>query len=181
MGQKIDPLTTWVIDPKEFSELDLECHVTIPPLTDGQLPFERLSVVQICYLPHIVGSGCEELLTDINRHCHMVSRKRGSSGARAGNGDLGGMHPIGKHIDKSWNSVQYVTSSSSEEAIPVLSKAVEAASILASVAIPAAHRVMQDFENDSGMQHPPGMEGGQCRFTLSMDLSINLAIRLIMT
>ena len=174
MGQKIDPLTTWVIDPKEFSELDLECHVTIPPSTDGQLPFERLSVVQIRYLPHIVGSGCEELLTDINRHCRMVSRKRGSSGARAGNGDLGGMHPIGRHIDKSWKSVQYVTSSS-EGAIPVLSKAVEAASILASVAIPAALRVMQDFENDSGMQHPPGMEGGRCRVTLSMDLSINLA------
>jgi hypothetical protein len=174
MGQKIDPSTTWVIDPKEFSELDLECHVTIPPSTDGQLPFERLSVVQIRYLPHIVGSGCEELLTDINKHCRMVSRERGSSGARAGNGDLGGMHPIGRRIDKSWNSVQYVTSSS-EEAIPVLSKAVDAASILASVAIPAALRVMQDFENDSGMQHARGMEGGRCRITLSMDLSINLA------
>ncbi len=35
--------------------------------------------------------------------------------------------------------------------------------------------MMQDFENDSGMQLPPGMEGGQCRVTLSMDLSINLA------
>jgi hypothetical protein len=174
MGQKIDPLTTWVVDPKEFSELDLECHVTIPPSTDGQLPFERLSVIQIRYLPHIVGSGCEELLTDINRHCRMVANERGSSGARAGNGDLGGMHPIGRRIDKSWNNVRYVTSSS-EESVPVLSKAVEAASILASVAIPAALRVMQDFENDSGMQHPPGMEGGQCRVTLSMDLSINLA------
>ncbi|KAI2492939.1 hypothetical protein MHU86_21617 [Fragilaria crotonensis] len=84
------------------------------------------------------------------------------------------MHPIGRRIDKSWNSVQYVTSSS-EEAIPVLSKAVDAASILASVAIPAALRVMQDFENDSGMQHARGMEGGRCRVTLSMDLSINLA------
>ena len=174
MGQNIDPLTTWVIDPKEFSELDLECYVTILPSTDGQLPFERLSVVQIRYLPHVVGSGCEELLTDINRHCRMVSSEKGSAGARAGNGDLGGMHPIGSRIDKSWNNVQYVTSSS-EEAVPVLSKAVEAASILASVAIPAALRVMQDFENDAGMQHAPGMEGGECRVTLSMDLSINLA------
>ena len=174
MGQNIDPLTTWVIDPKEFSELDLECYVTILPSTDGQLPFERLSVVQIRYLPHVVGSGCEELLTDINRHCRMVSSEKGSAGARAGNGDLGGMHPIGSRIDKSWNNVQYVTSSS-EEAVPVLSKAVEAASILASVAIPAALRVMQDFENDAGVQHAPGMEGGECRVTLSMDLSINLA------
>ncbi len=101
MGQKMDPLTTWVIDPEEFSELDLECHVTIPPSTDGQLAFESLSVVQIRFLPHVVGSGCEELLTDINRHCRMVSSERGSSGACAGNGDLGGMHPIGRHIDKS--------------------------------------------------------------------------------
>ena len=117
---------------------------------------------------------CEELLTDINRHCRMVSREKGGAGARAGNGDLGGMHPIGSRIDKSWKNVQYVTSSS-EEAVPVLSKAVEAASILASATIPAALRVMQDFENDSGMQHAPGMEGDQCRVTLSMDLSVNLA------
>jgi hypothetical protein len=173
-GHKIDPSTTWVIDPKEFSELDLLCYVTIPPSTDGQLPFQRWSVVQIRYLPHVVGSGCEELLTDINRHCRMVSREKGGAGARAGNGDLGGMHPIGSRINKSWKNVQYVTSSS-EEAVPVLSKAVEAASILASATIPAALRVMQDFENDSGMQHAPGMEGDRCRVTLSMDLSVNLA------
>jgi hypothetical protein len=174
MGQCIDPRTTWVIDPKEFSELDLECFVTIPPSADGQLPFRRVSVVQIRYLPHIVGSGCEELLTDINRHCRMVSSEKGGTGARAGNGDLGGMHPIGSRINKDWEHVQYVTSSG-EAAVPVLSKAVEAASILASVAIPAALRVMQDFENDSGMQHFPGMSGGRCRVTLSMDMSINLA------
>ena len=84
------------------------------------------------------------------------------------------MHPIGSRINKSWKNVQYVTSSS-EEAVPVLSKAVEAASILASATIPAALRVMQDFENDSGMQHAPGMEGGQCRVTLSMDLLVNMA------
>jgi hypothetical protein len=173
-GEKIDPSTTWIIDPKQFGELDLECDVTILPTTDGQLPFHRSSVVQIRYLPHIVGSGCEELLTDINRHCQLVRGEKGGTGARAGNGDLGAMHPIGSRIDKSWNHVPYVTSSS-EKAAPVLLKAVRAASILASVTIPGALRVMQDFENDSGMRHVPGMDGGKCRVTHSMDLSINLA------
>jgi hypothetical protein len=105
----------------------------------------------------------------------MVAKEKGSTGARAGNGDLGGMlHPIGSRINKTWEHVQFVTSSS-DTAVPVLSAAVETASILASVAIPAALRVMQDFENDSGMQHFPGMAGDQCRVTLSMDMSINLA------
>jgi hypothetical protein len=75
MGQYIDPHTTWVIDPKEFSELDLECFVTIPSSADGQLPFQRVSVVQIrYYLPHIVGSGCEELLTDIRERKNELYR-----------------------------------------------------------------------------------------------------------
>jgi hypothetical protein len=104
----------------------------------------------------------------------MVSREKWGAGARTGKGDLGGMHPIGSRINKAWKNVQYVTSSS-EEAVPVLSKAVEAASILASATIPAALRVMQDFENDSGMQHAPGMEGGQCCVSLSMDLLVSLA------
>jgi hypothetical protein len=174
-GHKIDPSTTWVIDPKEFSELNLLlCHVTISPSTDGQLPFQRWSVVRIRYLPHIVGSGCKELLTYINQHCCMVSREKGGACVRSGKGDLGGMHPIGSRINKSWKNVQYVTSSSEEAVVPVLSKAVEASSILASATIPAALRVMQDFENESGMQHAPGMEGGQCRVTLSMGLSVNL-------
>ena len=61
--------------------------------------------------------------------------------------------------------------------LPVLSKpAVEAASMQASATIPAALRVMLDFEKYFGMQHAPaGMEGGQCRVTLSMNLWVNLA------
>ncbi len=79
------------------------------------------------------------------------------------------MHPIGSRNTKCWNKVQYV------DAAPVLLKAVQAAAKLASVTIPAALRVMQDFENDSEMKHVRGMDGGMCRVTHSMDLSINLA------
>ena len=93
-------------------------------------------------------------------------------GARAGNGDLGAMYPIGSRIDTCWKP--YVTSSS-EESAKVLLKAVRAAATLASVTIPAALRVIQDFENDSGMRHVPGMDGGCLRVSHSMGLSINLA------
>ena len=71
-GDAIDPLNTFVIDSRQYGELDLECDVTLPPSTEGQLPFHRCSVVQIRYLPHIVGAGCEELLTDLTSHCRMV-------------------------------------------------------------------------------------------------------------
>jgi hypothetical protein len=163
-----------VIDPVEYGELDLQVNVTIPSNDEGGVDSHRCSIIQIRYLPSVVGRGCEELLTDITSHCDMVRRQRGNVGARAGNGDLGVMHPIGCHITKCWNNVQYVTSSS-KEAVPVLLKAGQAAAKLAAVTIPAILRVMQDFENDSGMQHVGGMDGGICRVTLSMDLSINLA------
>lgn len=174
LHKTIDPSTTFVIDPIEYGELDLHVDVTIPSKNKGEVPFHRRSVVQIRHLPTVVGSGCAELLIDINRHCKMVGRQRGRSGARAGNGDLGAMHPIGCYITKCWNNVKYVTSSS-VEAVPVLLKAVQAAAKLAAVTIPTVLRVIQDFENDSGMQHVGGMDGGICRVTLSMDLSINLA------
>ena len=92
--------------------------------------------------------------------------------ARAGNGDLGVMHPIGSHITKCWKNVPYVTSAS-EGAVPVLLKAVQAVAKLASVCVPGALRVIPDSENDSGLEHVPGMDGGICRVAHSMDLSIN--------
>ncbi len=174
LHKTIDPSITFVIDPIEYGELDLHVNVTIPSNNVGEVNSHRCSIVQICYLPSVVGSGCEELLTDINRHCDMVRRQKGDAGARAGNGDLGKLHPIGCYITKCWNNVKYVTSSSME-AVPVLLKAVQAAAKLAAVTIPTVLRVMQDFENDSGMQHVGGIDGGICRVTLSMDLSINLA------
>ena len=174
LHKKIDPLTTFVIDPIEYGELDLQVDVTLPSNNAGGVDSNRSSIVQIRYLPSVVGSGCEELLTDINRHCDMVRKQKGNVSARAGNGDLGAMHPIGCHITKCWNDVQYVTLSS-KEAVPVLLRAVQAAAKLAAVTIPAVLRVMQDFENESRMQHVGGMDGGICRVTLSMDLSINLA------
>jgi hypothetical protein len=151
-GCTIDPNTTYVIDPRELGEIDLLVYVTVPLNKPGGLPFQRKSVIQIRHLPTVVGEGCEDLLNDINTHCDMVRTERGCSGARAGNGDMGGMHPIGRRIDKTWRKVLYKTSSSAK-AIPKLSAAVRAAAILASITIPAALRVMQDFENDSGMQH----------------------------
>ena len=173
-GEAIDRSTTFVIDPHEHGEFDLDVDVTIPPSNPGEAPFRRRSVIQIRYLPTIVGNGCEELLDDINRHCDLVRRQRGNTGARAGNGDLGVMHPIGSHITKCWKNVPYVTSAS-EGAVPILSKAVRAVAKLASVCIPAALRVIQDFENDSGLEHVLGMDGGICRVAHSMDVSINLA------
>ena len=104
----------------------------------------------------------------------LGEKTESGTGARAGNGDLGAMHPIGSRITKCWNKVPYVTSST-VDAAPVLLKAVQAAAKLALVTIPAALRVMQDFENDSEMKHVRGMDGGMCRVTHSMDLSINLA------
>jgi hypothetical protein len=115
-------------------------------------------------------------LTDIKTLSHGVKRK-GGAGARAGNGDIRGMHPIRSRINKSWKHGVECVITSSKEAVPVLSKpAVEAASMQASATIPAALRVMLDFEKYFGMQHAPaGMEGGQCRVTLSMNLWVNLA------
>jgi hypothetical protein len=173
LHKTIDPLTTFVINPIKYGELDLHVDVTVPA-NAGEVAFHRCSVVQIRYLPNVVGSGCEDLLTDINRHCNLVRKQKSSTGARAGNGDLGSMHPIGSRITKCWNKVPYVTSST-VDAAPVLLKAVQAAAKLASVTIPAALRVMQDLENDSEMKHVGGMDGGMCRVTHSMDLSINLA------
>ena len=175
LHKTIDPSTCYVIDSREHGELDLHVAVTIPG-NGGAAAFHRTSIVQIRYLPNIVGSGCEELLMDINRHCQMVRKQRGGAGARAGNGDLGSMHPIGRRIDPSGKAGRYIASST-KDAVAVLSKSVQAMAKLASVTIPAALRVMQDFENDSGMHHVPGMDGdgGLCRVTHTMDLSINLA------
>ena len=176
LHKKIDPLTTFVIDPVcEFNELDLHVDVAIPSNKDHPV-FHRRSVVQIRYLPTIVGSSCKELLSDINRHCKLVKKERGVAGTRAGHGDLGAMHPIGSRIDNSWQKTQFIASSTSD-AVPVLSKAVQAAAKLASVSIPAVLRVIQDFEADSGMKHVGGMvgDGGTCHAAQSMDLSINLA------
>ena len=175
-GEAIDHFTTFVIDPAHeyHGELDLEVDVTIPPAKVGDSPFCRRSIIQIRYLPDVVGHGCGQLLDDINNHCDLVRRQRGNTGARAGNGDLGVMHPIGSHITKCWKNVPYVTSAS-EGAVPVLLKAVQAVAKLASVCVPGALRVIQDSENDSGLEHVPGMDGGICRVAHSMDLSINLA------
>ena len=173
-GGAIDPSVTFVIDPCKYGELDLQVDATIPSNNEGELAFHRISVVQIRYLPSVVGSGCDELLADINEHCNMVRRHRGNTGARAGNGDLGAMHPIGSNITKTGENVPYVTSMSGE-AVPVLWRAVRAVSKLASLCVPAVLRVIQDLENDSGMKPVPGMDGGVCRVTHSMDLSINLA------
>ena len=161
-GGAIDPSVTFVIDPREYVELDLQVDATIPSNNEGELPFHRTSVVQICYVPSVVGSGCDEVLTDINEHCNMVRRHRGNTGARAGNGDLGAMHQIGSNITKAWENVPYVTSAS-EEAAPVLLRAVQAVAKLASLCVPAVLRVIQDLENDSGMRPVRGMDGGICR------------------
>jgi hypothetical protein len=175
LHRTIDPKFTFVIDPQMYGELDLLVYVTIPSTAGGAVPFRRISVVQIRYLPNVVGTGCEELLTDINNHCMSVRKERGGTGVRAGNGDLGAMHPIGNRVDKDWRKVPYVTSSNSK-ALPLLSAAVQAAAKLASATIPASLRVMQDFESDSGITHAKGMgDGGICRVTHSMDLSVNLA------
>jgi hypothetical protein len=173
-GGAIDPSVTFVIDPREYGELDLQVDATIPSNNKGESAFHRISVVQIRYLLSVVGSGCDELLADINEHCNMVRRHRGNTGARAGNGDLGAMHPIGSNITKTGENVPYVTSTSGE-AVPVLWRAVRAVSKLASLCVPAVLRLIQDLENDSGMRPVPGMDGGVCRVTHSMDLSINLA------
>ena len=85
------------------------------------------------------------------------------------------MHPIGSHITKCWKNAPYVTSASEGAGVPVLLKAVQAVAKLASVCVPAALRVIQDSEKDSGLEHVPGMDGGICRVAHSMDLSINLA------
>jgi hypothetical protein len=173
-GRAIDPSVTFVIDPHEYGELDLQVEATIPSNNEGESAFHRISVVQIRYLPSVVGSGCDELLADINEHCNMVRKHRGNTGARAGNGDLGAMHPIGSNITNTGENVPYVTSTSAE-AVPVLWRAVRAVSKLASLCVPAVLRLIQDLENDSGMRPFPGMDGGVCRVTHSMDLSINLA------
>ena len=68
----------------------------------------------------------------------------------------------------------YITLTS-EGAVPVLLKAVRAVAKLTAACIPATLRLIQDFENDSGMQHVLGMDGGVCCVAHSMDLSINLA------
>ena len=62
LHKKIDPSKTFVINPmREFNELDLHVDVEIPFDKDN-LAFHRRSVVQIRYLPTIVGSSCKELL-----------------------------------------------------------------------------------------------------------------------
>ena len=60
-----------------YGELDLLVYVTIPSTAGGGVPFRRISVAQIQYLPNVVGTGCEELLTDINNHCMSVRKERG--------------------------------------------------------------------------------------------------------
>jgi hypothetical protein len=158
-GEAIDPSTTFVIDPREYGELDLEVDVAIPSNTAGDVGFHRCSVVQIRYLLSVVGSGCDNLLEDINMHCEMVRWQKGNAGEMTSNGDLGAMHPIGSRISKCWNHVQYVASVVGG-AVPVLFRAVQAVYKLASVCIPATLRVIHDFENDSGMHHVNGMDGG---------------------
>ncbi len=117
-----DPSIAFVIDPINYGELDLQVDATIPS-NSVDVAFHRSSVIQIWYLPSVVGSGSEELITDINRHCNLVRKQKSGTGARAGNGGLGSMHPIGSGITKCWDEVQYVTSLTVDEA-PVLLKAV---------------------------------------------------------
>jgi hypothetical protein len=133
------------------------------------------SVVQIRYLPTVVGEGCGALLQDINNHCNAVRQKNNGS-ARAGKGDMGQMHPIGTRINTSGNKVPY-RASLDASSIRLLSKAVVASSKLASVAIPGVLRVAQDLENDASMTALKGMEGdgNLCYVTHSMDLSVNLS------
>jgi hypothetical protein len=131
----------------------------------------RCSIVQIRYLPQMVGLGGNELLDDIHNHCTMVRRK-GCACARAGKGDLGGMQAVGTYINKAGLKVQYKTSSR-YDAIPFLSKAVQ----VASVTIPGVLRVAQDLKNDSQMTAFEGMDGNGgvlCHVSHTMDLTINL-------
>ena len=41
-GETIDRSTTFVIDPREYGELDLEADVTITPAKANEVPFQRL-------------------------------------------------------------------------------------------------------------------------------------------
>ena len=136
---------------------------------------QRHSVIQIRYLPDVVGKGCDSLLEDINNHCNHVVRN-GSAGARAGKGDLGRMYPIGCRINTFGKKVRYTTSSD-VPSTRLLSKAVAASSKLASVTIPGVLRVARDLENDASMKVLKGMDGDGylCSVTHSMDLSVNLS------
>ena len=116
-----------------MGELDLQVDATIPS-NSVDVAFHRSSVIQIWYLPSVVGSGSEELITDINRHCNFMRKQKSGTVARAGNGGLGSMHPIGSRITKCWDKVQYVTSLT-VDAAPVLLKAVQAAIKVASEVI----------------------------------------------
>ena len=174
LHKNIDPKTTYVIDPTKGAEMDLHVDVLIRHGNE-KAALHRQSVVQIRYLPVVVGKGCESLLQDINNHCNLV-KQNSSSGARAGKGDLGKMHPIGSRIDTSGNKVRYRTSSDASS-VRLLSKAVVAASKLASVTIPGVLRVAQDLENDASMTALAGMDGDgdTCCVTHTMDLSVNLS------
>ena len=174
LHKNIDPKTTFVIDPVKCAEMDLLVDVLIRHGTK-KAALLRKSVVQIRYLPFVVGKGCSALLDDINNHCKVVKRNN-NGGARAGMGDCGKMHPIGTGINTSGDKVQYRTSSDASS-FPLLSKAVVAASKLASVTIPGVLRVAQDLEGDSSMTPLKGMggDGTHCYVTHSMDLSVNLS------
>ncbi|KAI2503991.1 hypothetical protein MHU86_10488 [Fragilaria crotonensis] len=176
LHKNIDPKTTFVIDPTKCAEMDLLVDVLIRHC-DKKAALRRHSVVQIRYLPDVVGEGCDSLLQDINNHCKEVKRK-GNGGARAGKGDRGKMHPIGTRIDQWGNKVRYCTSSD-PSSVHLLSKAVMATSKLASVTIPGVLRVAQDLENDASMKALDGMNGDGrcvcCRVAHSMDLSVNLS------
>ncbi|KAI2508620.1 hypothetical protein MHU86_5803 [Fragilaria crotonensis] len=111
LHKNIDPKTTYVIDPTKCAEIDLLVDVLIRAgHGNNKVALHRKSVVRISYLPVVVGKGCKSLMQDINNHCNAV-KKFSSSGARAGKGDLGKMHPIGSRIDTSGNKVRYRTSS----------------------------------------------------------------------
>ena len=165
-----------MIDPREYVELDLQVDATIPSNSEGELPFQRTSVVQIRYIPSVVGSGCDELLTDFNEHCNVVRRHRGNTGARAGSGDLGAMHPIGSNITKAWENAPYVTSAL-EEAAPVLLRAVQAVAKLASLFVPAVLWVIQDLENDSEMRSVRGMDGGISSWPIPVIMILMMQVR----
>ena len=74
LHKNIDPKTTFVIDPTRCAEMDLLVEVHIRH-SSRKLALRRHSVVQIRYLPTVVGEGCGALLQDINNHCNAVRQK----------------------------------------------------------------------------------------------------------
>jgi hypothetical protein len=181
LHRRIDPEFSLVINPMDG---DFDVHISVQISRQGMdadssntagrkqmhhVALARESVLQVRYLPHL-GIPPLSLLRDVQVLARSV-RETGSPSVQNGLGDKGSMCAVGMRImhDKH-TRLRYVTSSSAAMQ-ENLSKAVSAAAWLAAVTVPAVLRVMQDMEEDGGMNG----DGHFCHVTHTMDVSVDLS------